>query len=148
MHLARLELGHIVGGGKRKVASAVAGLPLANEAAAAIHFARSRATEYGSPWHGNAGSAAANVLRRFEDAPAPLFVSRSGGSHVSKSVLDAIREGDWFFEPEEVDSASFQATKAIPGTRQKLDVLAARARAGLPLWHENDRADYDQSDYD
>jgi hypothetical protein len=70
------------------------------------------------------------------------------GSHVSKSVLDAIREGDWFFEPEEVDSGHFHATTAIPGSRQKLDILAARARAGLPLWHENDRASYDQSETD
>jgi hypothetical protein len=71
-----------------------------------------------------------------------------GVAQVSKSVLDAIREGDWFFEPEEIDSGHFQATTAIPGTRQKLDVLAARARAGLPLWHENDRADYEESDDD
>jgi hypothetical protein len=63
---------------------------------------------------------------------------------VSKSVLDAIREGDWFFEPEELDSGGFQATSAMPGTPQKLDVLAARARAGLPLWHEHDRLDYEQ----
>jgi hypothetical protein len=62
--------------------------------------------------------------------------------------LDAIREGDWFFEPEEVDAGHFQATKALPGTQQKLDVLAARARAGLPLWHEDDRIDYDQEDSD
>ena len=69
-----------------------------------------------------------------------------GVAHVSKSVLDAIREGDWFFEPEQIDSRHFQATSAIPGTRQKLDVLAARARAGLPLWHEHDRADYEELD--
>ena len=71
-----------------------------------------------------------------------------GVANVSKSVLDAIREGDWFFEPEEVDSGGFQATTAIPGTRQKLDVLAARARAGLPLWHEQDRADYEDRNDD
>ncbi|HEX2476287.1 MAG TPA: hypothetical protein VHK01_16165 [Lacipirellulaceae bacterium] len=67
---------------------------------------------------------------------------------MSKSVLDAIREGDWFFEPAELDAAQFQATKAIPGTRQKLDVLAARARAGLPLWHEKDRIDYEESEFE
>jgi len=71
-----------------------------------------------------------------------------GVGDVSKSVLDAIREGDWFFEPEEVDGGSFQATKAIPGTRQKLDVLAARARAGLPLWPEKDRTDFDVADFE
>lgn len=71
-----------------------------------------------------------------------------GVGDVSKSVLDAIREGDWFFEPEEVGATEYQATKAIPGTRQKLDVLAARARAGLPLWHEKDRTDYEESEFE
>jgi hypothetical protein len=64
---------------------------------------------------------------------------------VSKSVLEAIREGDWDFEPDQVEQRNFAATKAIPGTREKLSVLAARARAGLPLWHENDRMDYDEA---
>ena len=62
---------------------------------------------------------------------------------MSKSVLEAIREGNWDFEPVEVDRASFAATQAIPGTREKLQVLAERVRSGLPLWHERDRADYE-----
>lgn len=65
---------------------------------------------------------------------------------MSKSVLEAIREGDWFFEPEELEASRFHATSAIPGTYEKLAVLAARARAGLPLWHEQDRADYEEPD--
>jgi hypothetical protein len=65
---------------------------------------------------------------------------------VAKSVLEAIREGDWYFEPAEVDSRDFEATKAIPGTRAKLDVLAERASAGLPLWHDRDRPDYEEVD--
>jgi hypothetical protein len=64
---------------------------------------------------------------------------------VAKSVLDAIREGDWFFEPKELDSDQFQSTDAIPGTREKLDVLAERASAGLPLWNDGDRPDYDEA---
>jgi hypothetical protein len=63
---------------------------------------------------------------------------------MAKSVLDAIREGDWYFEPEELHSDHFSATSAIPGTREKLAVLAERASAGLPLWHERDRPDYDE----
>lgn len=63
---------------------------------------------------------------------------------MTKSVLDAIREGNWDFEPEEVDAGHFQATHAIPGTDEKLRVLAERVRAGLPLWHERDRADYEE----
>lgn len=60
-----------------------------------------------------------------------------------KNVLDAIRDGDWFFEPDEVDPSRYQATSAIPGTQEKLEILAERARAGLPLWHHSDRADYE-----
>ncbi len=62
---------------------------------------------------------------------------------MSKSVLEAIREGDWYFEPEELDVSRFRPTTAIPGTDAKLAVLAERARAGLPLWHAGDRADYE-----
>jgi hypothetical protein len=59
-------------------------------------------------------------------------------------VLEAIRAGDWYFEPEELDSDRYAATSAIPGTRAKLDVLAERASAGLPLWHAKDRPDYEE----
>jgi hypothetical protein len=61
-----------------------------------------------------------------------------------KNVLDAIREGDWFFEPRNVAPEQYSATKAIPGTNEKLAVLMERARAGLPLWHKADRMDYDE----
>ena len=61
-----------------------------------------------------------------------------------KNVLDAIRDGDWFFEPTELEPGGFQATAAIPGTEEKLAVLADRVRAGLPLWHQADRLDYDE----
>jgi hypothetical protein len=60
-----------------------------------------------------------------------------------RNVLDAIRDGDWFFEPEDVDPERYQATSAVPGTTEKLSILAERAKAGLPLWHESDRADYE-----
>lgn len=67
---------------------------------------------------------------------------------VTKSVLDAIREGNWSFEPETVDPNKFDATRAIPGTEEKLRVLADRVRAGLPLWHTSDRADYEDGTSD
>ena len=65
---------------------------------------------------------------------------------MTKSVLDAIKEGIWDFEPEEVDGEYYDATHAIPGTREKPRVLAERARVGLPLWHEQDRPDYEDMD--
>ncbi len=63
---------------------------------------------------------------------------------MTKSVLDAIREGNWDFEPPDVHHEHYAATHAIPGTREKLRVLAERANAGLPLWHARDRADYEE----
>jgi hypothetical protein len=72
------------------------------------------------------------------------FERSHGGPIVTKSVLDAIREGNWDFEPDDVNEQGFSATRAIPGTREKLRVLAERVREGLPLWHDRDRADYEE----
>ena len=60
-----------------------------------------------------------------------------------KSVLEAIKMGLWDFEPPEVDSSEFEAADAMPGTQEKLEVLAERVRCGLPLWHKADREDID-----
>ena len=60
-----------------------------------------------------------------------------------KSVLEAIRSGDWDYEPSPVDQRRYPATRAMPGTREKLSVMAERLQAGLPLWHGCDRVDYD-----
>jgi hypothetical protein len=76
------------------------------------------------------------------------LLSVMGVAGMLRNVLDAIREGDWYFEPEEVKSTGFQATTAIPGTKEKLDVLANRLQAGLPLWHESDRSCYEEAEID
>lgn len=65
---------------------------------------------------------------------------------MKKSVLEAIREGMWNFEPSQVDEANFSATPAMPGTAEKIDIMARRVRAGLPLWHSDDRTDLDDMD--
>lgn len=62
---------------------------------------------------------------------------------MAKSVLEAIKLGIWDYEPEQVEERRFPATRAMPGTDEKLEVLAQRIRAGLPLWHRADRRDYD-----
>lgn len=66
---------------------------------------------------------------------------------MASSVLDAIKQGIWDYEPSERDS-TFRATGAMPGTNDKLSVLAERVRQGLPLWHPCDRQDYDQKHED
>jgi hypothetical protein len=65
---------------------------------------------------------------------------------VIKSVLEAIRQGKWNFEPVRVCDAEYDSTEALPGSSEKIAILATRARDGLPLWHPNDRQSYDDSE--
>lgn len=60
-----------------------------------------------------------------------------------KSVLEAIRDGEWDFEPDELNDKHYPSTGALPGSDEKLAILADRARRGLPLWHAEDRRSYD-----
>ena len=71
------------------------------------------------------------------------FVARLEDRTVHKSILDAVKNGEWDFEPDQVAENHFDPTGAMPGTREKLGVLADRVRAGLPLWHGRDRTEYD-----
>ncbi len=65
---------------------------------------------------------------------------------MAESILDAIKDGQWDYEPEQVNSDKYDSTRALPGTDEKLDILAARVRTGLPLWHPSDRRTYDDSE--
>jgi hypothetical protein len=65
---------------------------------------------------------------------------------VLTSVLDAVKLGQWDFEPRDVDSRNYSCTRAMPGTREKLTVMAERLRLGLPLWHPCDRRSWDDED--
>ena len=65
---------------------------------------------------------------------------------MNNSVFEAIRNGQWDFEPENVADQSFENTQALPGTSEKVDVLAERLLAGLPLWHVKDRLTYDDTE--
>ena len=64
---------------------------------------------------------------------------------MSRSVLDAIKDGDWDFEPAEQDCPQ-PASSAMPGTAEKLSILASRLRLGLPLWNPEDRRSYDDAE--
>ena len=58
-----------------------------------------------------------------------------------KSILEAIKMGLWDFEPSDVSVGQFDGTDAMPGTWEKVEILAERVRTGLPLWHPSDRDD-------
>ena len=65
---------------------------------------------------------------------------------MADSVLEAIRQGEWDFEPTPVSEDKYDSTGALPGSSDKVSTLAERARDGLPLWHSDDRQSYDDSD--
>lgn len=64
-----------------------------------------------------------------------------------KSILDAVKMGFWDYEPPEVDADDYDHTEAMPGTNDKLEVLANRVKSGLPLWHPNDRNEADEEEF-
>ncbi len=65
-----------------------------------------------------------------------------------KSVLEAIELGLWDYEPEHQDTEEFSQTNAMPGSNEKLAVLAERLRLGKPLWHPADRRSYEEFSVD
>jgi hypothetical protein len=65
---------------------------------------------------------------------------------VPRSIIDAIKQGDWAFEPMSREAAEEKATAALPGTTEKIDVLAKRLAEGEPLFHPRDRLVYDQGE--
>ncbi len=60
------------------------------------------------------------------------------------SVLDAIKQGVWDFEPTEAHEREYDQTSAMPGSDEKLEILADRLSSGLPLWHPSDRINYEE----
>jgi len=65
---------------------------------------------------------------------------------VLNSVIDAIRSGILDFEPVDQKTSEFDETEAMPGTEEKVGILAERIRQGLPLWHPEDRNSYSDED--
>ncbi len=62
------------------------------------------------------------------------------------SVLDAIKQGQWDFEPDVVEAQEYESTPALPGSSEKIMTLAERVTSGLPLWHPKDRRSFDDSE--
>jgi hypothetical protein len=59
-----------------------------------------------------------------------------------KNVFEAIlkygHDEDWLPSPK----ANFDSTDAPAGSPEKIEILRKRLELGLPLWHEEDRYDY------
>jgi hypothetical protein len=57
---------------------------------------------------------------------------------VVNSILEAVKMGLWDFLPHTVDYCELEASDAMPGTREKLDILAEHLRHDLPTAHVDD----------
>ena len=84
-------------------------------------------------------------VQQFADGDRTSF-TRAYGTRV-RSIFDALAMNISDFVPEEIPE-NFKPTAALPGTGEKLDVLAGRAQAGLPLWHPEDRRSYNDAERD
>ena len=71
-----------------------------------------------------------------------VFYRGNRNTAVPISVIEAVKMGFWDYEPDARDAADFQSTGAMPGTDEKLRVIAERVQQGLPLWHPADRRNY------
>jgi hypothetical protein len=63
---------------------------------------------------------------------------------VPHSVIEAIKMGMWDYEPKLERVGQMKSTEALPGSTEKLAILAERLRSGLPLWHPSDRLSYEE----
>jgi len=60
-----------------------------------------------------------------------------------QTVLKAIQQGEWDFEPEPLQEEMYDSTAALPGSEEKVQEMAKRVLKGLPLWHSRDRKTFD-----
>jgi hypothetical protein len=88
----------------------------------------------GKPGGGRAPSAAVRPVQVIEEDWRTI---------VPNSILEAIKLGQWDYEPEEKSAEQFESTVALPGSEEKLGILAMRVQQGHPLWHRRDRTSFD-----
>ena len=66
------------------------------------------------------------------------------GNNGPDTVLDAVYGPGYGEDFVPTGNDAFHSTDAIPGTMEKLDVMAERIANGQPLFHEGDRESYDE----
>lgn len=71
--------------------------------------------------------------------------------HLAKRVIDCLPKAEVFAPADEQESMliygkpglDFEPTDALPGSVEKIAVLAYRAEMGMHLFHRDDRVSYD-----
>ncbi len=85
-----------------------------------------------------------------EGRPLGPYMGLEGVQSLTQTMRGALRKGfpsGWYFLSaleaadlgmDEPSIAKGEPTQALPGTREKLEVLADRAKSGIALWHPED----------
>jgi hypothetical protein len=83
-------------------------------------------------------------LRQFvcKKCKSRLFIESQGQRICSNCLEMRTRKGEYDFSYEEPKRDDHVPTDAAPGSAEKIAVLAQRVALRQPLWHENDRCDY------
>jgi hypothetical protein len=72
------------------------------------------------------------------DVLTPLGDSMERCKNVFEAILKYGHDEDWLPDPQ----VDFDSTDAAAGSPEKIEILRKRLELGLPLWHDNDRYDY------
>jgi hypothetical protein len=74
--------------------------------------------------------------------PRPRDTLPGAEPHVAKNIYEAVLMWgpDVDFTPDA--QTWYEATDAAPGSDEKIAVIKRRAELGLPLWHDQDRTDF------
>jgi hypothetical protein len=59
--------------------------------------------------------------------------------------LEAIKQGDWTFEPARDETANREGTNALPGTPEKIKIMMLRVEQGKEVFNSRDRRTYDDT---
>ena len=58
---------------------------------------------------------------------------------MANSILEAVKMRLWDFQPLRIDYSEIEASDNMPGTREKLDILAEHLRRDAVIWDSDDR---------
>jgi hypothetical protein len=84
----------------------------------------------------HAGFTASNAA--WLDVLTPLGDFMERCKNVFEAILKYGHDEDWLPDTK----ADFDSTDAAAGSQEKIDILRKRLELGLPLWHNDDRYDY------
>lgn len=70
------------------------------------------------------------------------IMNLSAEKFCSSTCLGATQQSNYELCIEPIETTDFEATDALPGSDEKREIIRKRLESRLPLWHPNDRTDF------